>query len=156
MHPKNTLLNNIYKTMAIRVTYRPKYSSLVSPQPDKKAPIYNWHSFKHSYSRQLVQELISEFGLKKDSWILDPFCGGGTTLLASQQLNINAQGIDILPFAVFLSNVKTRYYDEFTLFQELRKLRQNSNGNSNETVKLPNDIPLLDKAFSTPIKGELL
>ena len=142
--------------MTIKVTYRPKYSSLVSPQPDHKTPIYNWHSFKHSYSRELVQGLIYEFGLKKGSWIMDPFCGGGTTLLSSQQLNINAQGIDILPFAVFLSNVKTRYYDEFALLQELRKLRQHSNDNSNETVKLPDDIPLLDKAFPTPIKSELL
>ena len=120
--------------MAIKVTYRSKYSSLVSPKSDLNSPIYNWHSFKQSYSRELVQSLISEFGLKKGSWILDPFCGGGTTLLASQQLNINAQGIDILPFAVFLSNVKTRYYDEFILLQELRKLRQNSKDYSNKKL----------------------
>lgn len=156
MHPKKLLLNNIYRTMAIRVTYRPKYSSLVSAQPDQKSPIYNWHSFKHSFSRQLVQELISEFGLKKGSWILDPFCGGGTTLLSSQQLNINSQGIDILPFAVFLSNVKTHYYDESTLLQGLKKLRQNSNENLNIKIKLSNDISILDKAFPTPIKSELL
>lgn len=142
--------------MTIKVTYRPKYSSLVSPRPDHKTPIYNWYSFKHSYSRELVQCLIHEFGLKKGSWVMDPFCGGGTTLLSSKQLNINAQGIDILPFAVFLSNVKTRYYDEITLLQELKKLRQHSNDNSNETVKLPNDISLLDKAFPALIKSELL
>lgn len=142
--------------MAISVTYRSKYSSLVSPRQDQKIPIYNWHSFKHSYSRELVQELISEFDLKKGSWILDPFCGGGTTLLSSQQLNINSQGIDILPFAVFLSNVKTRYYDEFTLLEELRKLRIDTSDISNEHVKLPDDISLLHKAFTTPIKYELL
>ena len=142
--------------MAIKVTYRSKYSSLVSPQPDQNTPIYNWHSFKQSYSRELVQSVISEFHLKKGSWILDPFCGGGTTLLSSKQVNINAQGIDILPFAVFLSNVKTRYYDEFILLQELRKLRQCSNEYSNRNTKLPDDIALLEKAFPPTIKNELL
>lgn len=142
--------------MATKVTSRTKYSSLVSPQPDQKTPIYNWHSFKQSYSRELVEGLISEFRLKKASWILDPFCGAGTTLLSSKQININAQGIDILPFAVFLSNVKTRYYDEIILLQELRKLRQGSNRYSHRKTKLPNDIALLDKAFPQAIKGELL
>lgn len=142
--------------MATNVIYRKKYSSLVSPQPDSKAPIYNWHSFKQGYSRELVQDLIFEFGLKKGAWVLDPFCGGGTTLLSSLQLDMNAQGIDILPFAVFLSNVKTRHYDEVILSQELKNLRRNSYKSNNGSVKLPDDIYLIDKAFSTPVRNELL
>ncbi len=142
--------------MTIKVTNRSKYLSLVSPLPDQKTPIYNWHSFKHSFSRELVQGLISEFDLKKGAWILDPFCGGGTTLLSSKQLSINTQGIDILPFAVFLSNVKTRYYDEFILLKELRKLRQYQYDKSGKRAKLPSDITLLDKAFPSTIKNELL
>lgn len=142
--------------MAIKLVYRSKYSSLVSPHPDQKTPIYNWHSFKHSYSKGLVQGLISEFGLKRGSWVLDPFCGGGTTLLASKQLGINAQGVDILPFSVFLSNVKTRDYSELILLQELEKLRQSSNNYSPKRINLPEDIALLDKAFPLAIMNELL
>ena len=142
--------------MSVKVTYKPEYSNLVSPQSDLKSPIYNWHSFKQSFSRDLVQNLISEFNLKKGSWILDPFCGGGTTLLSSQQLNINAQGVDILPFAVFLSNVKTRYYDEINLIKLLKKLRKNSLANRDVKITLPEDIPLLEKAFPKAVKDELL
>lgn len=142
--------------MATKVVDRSKYSSLASPLLDQKTPIYNWHSFKHSYSRALVQSLISEFGLKRGSWILDPLCGGGTTLLASKQLGINAQGVDILPFSVFLSNVKTRDYNELILLQELEKLRQNSNNYLPKTIRLPEDIALLGKAFPFAIMNELL
>ena len=39
-------------------------SNLISPRVDIKRPIYNWHSFKHSYSKGLVDNLITEFGLK--------------------------------------------------------------------------------------------
>lgn len=143
--------------MAIRNTSRPLFESLVSPGPDRQTPIYNWHAFKHSYSKELVQNLIKEFGLKKGSWVLDPFCGGGTTLLSSKQAGLNSQGIDILPFSVFLSNVKVQDYDELELsieFVKLQNAKRSSRRNNNAT--LPSDIALLDKAFPPPIKKELL
>ena len=51
---------------------------------------------------------------------MDPFCGGGTTLLACKELGINSNGFDILPFSVFLSNVKTREYNLEKLLIEKR------------------------------------
>jgi len=141
--------------MAVRITYRSKYSSLVSPQPDQNTPIYNWHAFKQSYSNKLVKNLLSEFKLKKGSWVLDPFCGGGTTLLSAKQSGMNALGIDILPFSVFLSNVKTRHYDELILLQNLQQLR-NNNAPDQVADVLPKDIDLLTKAFPIPIERELL
>lgn len=141
--------------MAVKISPKNKYTSLISPQRNQNIPIYNWYSFKHSYSKELVENLISDFDLKSGAWILDPFCGGGTTLLASKQANINAYGVDILPFSVFLSNVKTRHYNEFELLTELEKLHHKPN---HLPVKenLPKDIILLEKAFSPAIKRELL
>ena len=141
--------------MAVRVTYRSKYSSLVTPQSDQNTPIYNWHSFKHSYSNELVRNLISEFELLKGSWILDPFCGGGTTLLSAKQMGMNSFGVDILPFSVFLSNVKIRNYSEAVLLKQLKQLRCNPPSNKVEDI-LPADIKVLNYAFSKPIKHELL
>ena len=133
---------------------RNKLSELISPRRDAERPIYNWHSFKHSYSKELVDIFIAEFGLSKGSNVLDPFCGGGTTLLACKQAGLNAHGIDILPFSVFLSNVKTRNHD----LQEIKKLRK-----SLEDIKLPSsstfslpDIPLATIAFSVPVRNKLL
>ncbi|MCX8188923.1 MAG: site-specific DNA-methyltransferase, partial [Nitrososphaeria archaeon] len=45
------------------------------------------------------------------SWVLDPFCGSGTTLLASKERGINSVGVDVMPLAVFVSQVKTMDYD---------------------------------------------
>ncbi|MBZ9578232.1 hypothetical protein KJA13_04385 [Patescibacteria group bacterium] len=131
-----------------------EYGPLISPFSDRGKPIYNWHVFKHSYSKGLVEKLIEEFKLSKGSWVLDPFCGSGTTLLACKELGINSKGFDILPFSVFLSNVKTRTYEPCKLRQRLK----NFNRNGKLTVKntyLP-DIKIIEKAFSNDVKDELL
>ncbi|HEV8601316.1 MAG TPA: DNA methyltransferase [Patescibacteria group bacterium] len=131
-----------------------EYGPLISPARDKKTPIYNWHAFKHSYSKELVGKLVKKFDLRKNSWVLDPFCGGGTTLLACKELGINAKGFDILPFSVFLTNVKTKNYDP----DELRRglLKFNSDHVSIlKNIDLP-DIAIARKAFSVGVKNELL
>jgi len=131
-----------------------EYGPLISPARDRDKPVYNWHAFKHSYSKALVKRLIHGFKLKKNSWVLDPFCGGGTTLLACKELGINSEGFDILPFSVFLSNVKTRIYEPtslrryLTLFYKKTKLAKKKEA-------LP-DIEIIRKAFSFDVKKEVL
>lgn len=142
--------------MPIETASQPLFESLVSPGPDKNVPIYNWHAFKHSYSKKLVEILFEEFRLKPDSWVLDPFCGGGTTLLSSKESGFNALGIDVLPFSVFLSNVKVQDYDETKLLNDLIKLRISLKRRKRASAKLPTDIGLLDKAFHPDIRDELL
>lgn len=141
-------------TIAPLIIKTNEYGPLISPFSDRGKPIYNWYVFKHSYSKGLVKKLVDEFKLNKGSWVLDPFCGGGTTLLACKELGINSKGFDILPFSVFLSNVKTRMYEPCKLRQRLK----NFNRNGKLTVKntyLP-DIKIIDKAFSNDVKNELL
>lgn len=129
-------------------------SHLISPRRDINKPIYNWHSFKHSYSKELVDTFISEFKLKKGAWVMDPFCGGGTTLLACKQAGVNAHGFDILPFSVFLSNVKTKDFD-------IRKLKRTKKA-FEEIQKWPSpsgslpDILILKKAFTQKTEQQLL
>ena len=129
-------------------------SNLISPQRDVQKPIYNWHSFKHSYSKTLVDCLVKEFELKKGAWVMDPFCGGGTTLLACKELGINSNGFDILPFSVFLSNVKTREYNVEKLMTEKKKF----NRSKIISMHIPSltNIPIAKKAFSTNVRKELI
>jgi hypothetical protein len=129
-------------------------SHLISPRRDINKPIYNWHSFKHSYSKELVDTFISEFKLKKGAWVMDPFCGGGTTLLACKQAEVNAHGFDILPFSVFLSNVKTKDFDIKELERTRRKFEEIEKWPAASGM-LP-DILILKKAFNKEIEQQLL
>jgi DNA modification methylase len=140
--------------MSIIVDKRDIYSHLISPRRDFDKPIYNWHSFKHSYSKDLVDNVLSEFKLKKGSWVMDPFCGGGTTLLASKQAGLNAHGFDILPFSVFLSNVKTTDYNIKKL-QGANKRFENLENCSSTLNRLP-EILILRKAFNKSTENQLL
>ncbi|MCH7828535.1 DNA adenine methylase [Patescibacteria group bacterium] len=131
-----------------------EYGSLISPVRDRNRPIYNWHAFKHSYSKNLVEKIVGTFNLEKGSWVLDPFCGGGTTLLACKELGINSMGFDILPFSVFLSSVKVKTYEPRALKQQLKHFNE-SNRRMLRRASFP-DIELMNKAFSEDVKDELL
>jgi len=103
---------------------------LVTPYQNKKLPVYDWYSYRHSFSRDLVIKLIEKFRLNDKDKILDPFCGSGTTLLASKEIGIPVQGIDILPFSVFISNAKLLRYNERhieTAINEIKNLLEENN-----------------------------
>ncbi len=128
---------------------------LVSPRRDRNRGIYNWHAFKHGYSKELVDKIIEYLDLKKDAWVLDPFCGGGTTLLACRDNGMNSQGYDILPFSVFLTNVKLREYNLKRL-KNLRDLFVTSD--LSKTTRIPTglkDIKIIPKAFTDSVLKEL-
>lgn len=137
-----------------RIVEKLEFSSLISPRHNQCVPIHNWYTFKHGYSRDLTRNLVTHLNLPEGSWVLDPFCGSGTTLLTCKDLGINSRGFDILPFAVFLSNVKIGDYDNTELTRKLESLKGNSNNSCVETV-LP-EIPLVNKAFQPKTRTELL
>jgi len=127
----------------------------VSPQSNQYIPIHKWYPYKHGYSRGLAVHLARTFELPSGAWVLDPFCGGGTTLLTCKELGMNAVGFDILPFSVFLSNVKTATYDDVDIMRQYDTLQEVEIGNLNHRARLP-DIPLVKKAFTADVEKALL
>ena len=101
----------------MKFTQSPELKELVTYIPNKTEPIHNWYYFKEGFSKKLVDTLIEKFNLDNKSIVLDPFCGSGTTLLSCKQSGIKSIGIDVSPFFVFVSKVKTRDYD----LEELKK-----------------------------------
>jgi hypothetical protein len=140
--------------MEIEIIEKAELGSLISPQRNQHIPVHNWYTFKHGFSRDLALTIIADFNLTEGSWVLDPFCGGGTTLLTCKELGINSRGFDVLPFSVFLSNVKIADYDAAELARHLDQLTTDSNAYYVNTT-LP-DIPLVNKAFQSHVKNELL
>jgi len=52
-----------------------------------------------------------EVFFKPNDIVFDPFCGSGTTLVQSNELAINAIGVDISTFNALLSHAKIDHHD---------------------------------------------
>lgn len=68
---------------------------------------HNWYRFVLAFPPHLVREYFADFGLHKNSVVLDPFCGTGTTLVEAKLAGVSSLGIEANPFACFASTVKT-------------------------------------------------
>ena len=127
----------------MKVTETLEWGRYVSPLSDRHIAPFSWYAFKHRFGSELVAKILSEFGLKKGDTILDPYCGGGTTLIKAKMDGINSVGLDLSPFPVFLSNVLTRTFQP----NRLRKLLSEISHDIDPHVEIP-DVELLHKSFS--------
>jgi DNA modification methylase len=73
------------------------------------APIHNWYRFVLSYPPHLVSEYLDKFGATKSDWVLDPFCGTGTTLVECRKRGIPSVGTEAHPMPLFATRVKTNW-----------------------------------------------
>ena len=87
--------NKMYEDLSLR--------SLVSYVGNKRVPFLRIYRFKEAFSFYLVKHFLEKFEAGPDDYVLDPFCGLGTTLFASMLSGIPSVGIDKLPLAYFLS-----------------------------------------------------
>src|SRR2546427_770266 len=87
-----------------------KWRQWVTPRPLREQPIHRWYVFPHSFAPNLVHEFIDEWKLSRHDFILDPFVGAGTTLLAAKERGVSACGYDLSPLAVLATKVKTTAY----------------------------------------------
>lgn len=117
---------------------------LVTFIPNKKIPIYNWFYFKEGFSRKFVHLIIDQFRVKKRDWILDPFLGVGTTLLACKEKGINGIGIEVNPLFLFVANTKLADYNIGNLQLWSRWLFSQKF----EKLSLKNLPPRIRKAFN--------
>lgn len=93
------------------IEMRDAWRAWVTPKLLRSRPVHRWYAFPHSFTGDLVDALIAEWGLCENDFILDPFAGAGTTILAAKLMSVPAAGYDLSPFATFVSNVKTRNYN---------------------------------------------
>lgn len=92
-------------------------------QDNLRAPIHRWFKYPAGFSYKLVQTLIEDHGLTDRHWILDPFVGCGTTLVAAGQCGVNAVGLEAHPFVAWVAGVKTCWnHDMDALYAEMQRL----------------------------------
>lgn len=96
------------------------------------ANIYNHglHQYPARFIPQLVRKIIKTF-VNTDSAVLDIFSGSGTTLLECKYMGIkNAYGIELNPFAVFMTKTKLQDLDEGLVQEEISSIEKKYNDNS--------------------------
>ena len=132
------------KEFNVNIEERLDLGSLVTFVPNKKIPIYNWFYFKEGFSRDFVHLIINLFKLDNSQWILDPFLGVGTTLLACKEKGINGIGIEVNPLFLFIANVKLAEYN----IEEIRVWSRWLFSQKFERPSLKDVSPLVRKAFN--------
>ena len=69
-------------------------------------PPHSFYKYPARFSPSFAREAIKAFTQHGDT-VVDPFCGGGTSLVEAISLGRRAAGFDISSLAVFLSRAKT-------------------------------------------------
>jgi DNA modification methylase len=86
----NQLRMGFIQSQEIQEIQKPELSN---GRANKLAPqdraFHDWYRFVLSFPPHLVQDTIGKFGLNKNSVILDPFCGTGTTLIEVKSSGIS-------------------------------------------------------------------
>ena len=86
------------------------YGNLVNFQTNLSSPKHGWYDYKQGYSEELVKRVIELSNPSKDTYVLDPFCGVGTTNLTAQSLGYKSVGIDVNPMAILATETKTHHF----------------------------------------------
>src|SRR5271154_2587716 len=68
-------------------------------------PLHRFHSYCARFPTGIVEAALDKYAKPGDS-VFDPFCGSGTTLVASVASGLSAVGSDIDMLAGMLSEVK--------------------------------------------------
>ena len=123
--------------------YRSDLRHYVTPRGLKDQPIHRWFWFPHSFSPQLLDEILRDYPLPRGARILDPFVGAGTTVLRALQFGYAAAGVDLSPLSLFVSRVKATPLEKGKLEECLRFVL------SYRPVESPPSLPeRLRKAFA--------
>jgi DNA modification methylase len=113
-----------------------------------KENIHSIHPYPAKFIPEIPRYLIDFLEIKENTYILDPFCGCGVTLVEAQNRKIPSIGIDLNPIACLISYVKTNHIPKSFLevseycIKESKRL---------DKVVIPN-IPNLDHWYKKDIQ----
>ena len=79
------------------------------------APAHDWYRFVLSFPPHLVRDYAQRFGLDSNSYVLDPFCGTGTTLVEAKKLGVPSCGLEAVPVSRLAASTNFTNYRTRTL-----------------------------------------
>ncbi len=76
---------------------------------NRELPVHRWVPWIAGFSAQFVEDCLSNYlngAGPRETWILDPFAGVGTTLVESYLRGFNVVGFEINPYAALAARTK--------------------------------------------------
>ena len=121
------------------------------PERVAHSSIEGIHPYPAKFIAELPRALLESLPVAPGTAVLDPFCGGGTTLAECQRKGLKSAGIDLNPIACLIARVKTAprpsgLQDVASSIVDCALRRQDA--------KIP-EIPNLDHWFDRPIQVAL-
>src|SRR5215217_7007652 len=89
------------------------------PERERTKHVHRLHPYLGKFVPQLVEIFLNRH-FTKDSIILDPFAGSGTTLVECSTFGCASVGVDISAFNALLCRVKTAEHNPFVAEADLR------------------------------------
>ncbi len=85
---------------------------------NKHGVIHKWYDYLEDFPYSLIEDKIKEYKIKHNSLVVDPFVGSGTTLVSANMFHCNSVGFDANPLMTFISEVKTTWDFDLTLYKK--------------------------------------
>lgn len=135
----------------IPVREDPSLAPFVRPARSAE-PIQRWLQYREGYTLELCRQVFDD----RESLVVDPFCGFGSTLVAATQQGLPSIGFDMNPLAVFVSEVKTRAYSSATRRAIQRQIGKLKSLSPSVKVASPPELRILPKLFHPEILHALM
>ena len=105
---------------------------------------HGFHQYPARMHPEIAKRLIEKYAIKSSDIVFDPFMGSGGVLVESMLHGNNSVGIDLNPFAVLLTKVKTTPLDAAkleTTFNQIILDSKKDKKNKIEYDNAPNFLP---------------
>ena len=111
---------------------------------------HGFHQYPARMHPEIATRLIEKYSANSKTVVLDPFMGSGGVLVESMLHGNNSIGIDLNPFAVLLSKVKTTPLDPKKLEKTLEDIQSTVNEDYKNKIIFDNTPEKLDLSFWYP------
>ena len=109
---------------------------------DTKEYTHCFHTYPAMMIPQIARKLLKAYGVE-NGWLLDPYCGTGTSLVEASLFGMHSVGCDINPLVRLIATAKSTPICLSTLDEVLNKLNADFFQVEFGTGKIP-DVPIPD------------
>lgn len=125
---------------------------------DTKEYTHCFHTYPAMMIPQIARELLNQYGVEGE-WLLDPYCGTGTSLVEASLFGMHSVGCDINPLVRLIATAKVTQILIKTLDNEINRINETFFELEFGTAKITDTpipyIPNLDYWFSDEVKKHL-